>query len=121
MRRSRTRDDETEGIDMTVEPPWGTGVSAVMTPSGTSLMTNIQAYSAGDVTRKALHLALSVLQIDLAWHAGMVSAEAAMECLHHEVGDTVRRSNESTRADSPARADVPRSAEPPMRPRAQHW
>ena len=73
----------------------------MMTPSGASLMTSIQAFSAGDVTREALHLALSALQIDLAWHAGTVSAEAAMECLHHEIGETVRRRNESTRSGSP--------------------
>ncbi len=94
---------------MNVDEAQKTGASTVVTPSGPSLMTSIQAFSAGDVTRQALHLALSALQIDLAWHAGMVSAEAAMECLHQEIGEAVRRRNESTRADSPERADLHRS------------
>ena len=119
MRRSRDRDDETEGVDMTVDPTWGTGVSTVMTPSGTSLMTSTQACSAGDVTRQALQLAVSALQIDLAWHAGMVSAEAAMECLHQEIGKTVRRKNESTRAGSPDGADFHQSPGRPSGLRAQ--
>ena len=72
-------------------------------------MTSIQAFSAGDVTGQALHLALNALQIDLAWHAGMVSGEAAMERLHHEIGETVKRCNESTRAGSPDRTDLPQS------------
>ena len=105
MRRSQTRDDESEGVDKTVDPTWGTGASTVMTPSGTGLMTSIPVCTAGDVTRQALQLASSALQIDLAWHAGMVSAEAAMECLHNEIGETVRRRNASTRAGSPGAAD----------------
>ena len=39
MRRSQTRDDETEGADMTIDPAWGTGSSTAITPSRTSLMT----------------------------------------------------------------------------------
>jgi hypothetical protein len=105
MRRSQIRDDEPEGVDLMVDPTWGTGASTVMTASGKSLMTSLQACSAGDVTRQALQLASSALQIDLAWHAGMVSAEAAMECLHNEIGETVRRRNASTRAGSPDAAD----------------
>jgi hypothetical protein len=119
MRRSRTRDDETEGVDMTVDSTWGTGASTVMTPSESSLMTSIQACSAGDVTRQALQLASSALQIDLAWHAGMVGAEAAMECLHHEIGEAVRRRNESTRAGAPDGADFHQSPGTPTGLRPQ--
>ena len=89
------------------------GMSTPMTAAGTSLMTGTQAFSAGDVTRQAVLLALSALRIDLAWHAGMVGADAAMECLHHEIRDTVSRSNESERAE------VTRSPETPMRLRPQ--
>jgi hypothetical protein len=118
MKRSRTRHDETEGVAMPVDPARRTGSSGAMTPSGTSLMTSIQAYSAGDVTRQALHLALSALQIDVAWHAGTVSAETAMECLHHEIGETVRQRNELARESSLDRADPSRSSGKPTRPRA---
>jgi hypothetical protein len=104
MEHSRTRHDEAERVAMTVGPDRRPGASTAMTPSGTSLMTRIQAFSAGDVTRQALHLALSALQIDVAWHAGTVSAEVAMECLHHEIGETVRRRNESNRSGSSDRA-----------------
>jgi hypothetical protein len=106
MKRSRTRHDETERVAMTVDQARRTGASTV---------TSIQACSAGDVTRQALHLALSALQIDLAWHSGMVSAEAAMECLHHEIGETVRRCSESTRVGSPDRADLSRLPGTPVR------
>jgi hypothetical protein len=119
MERSQTRHDETESVDMPVNRSWNTGASKAMTPSGASLMTSIQTCSAGNVTRQALHLALSALQIDLAWHAGVVSAEAAMECLHHEVGEIVKRRDESTRADSPGEADIPQSPETPSGLRAQ--
>src|SRR5580704_18152650 len=112
MERSRIRHDETGRVAMTVGPDREHGASTPMTAAGTSLMTGIQAFSAGDVTRQALLLALSALRVDLAWHAGMVGAEAAMECLHHEIGETVRRSSDSERAD------LPRSPETPMRPRA---
>ena len=109
LRRSRTRDDKTEGVDVTVDPTWGTGASNEMTPNEKSLMTSTQACSAGDVTRQALQLASSALQIDLAWHAGMVSAEVAMECLHRQIGEAVKRRNESSRAGSDVRADFHQS------------
>lgn len=104
MERSEIPHDEIEEVAVT---PRRTGSSTAMTPNGTILMTSLQGSSAGDITREALHLALSALQIDLAWHAGVTSAEAAMECLHHEIGETVRRRNESTRTSSAERADLP--------------
>jgi hypothetical protein len=113
MERSRTRHEEAGSVAMTVGPEREHGVSTPMTAAGTSLMTGIQAFSAGDVTRQAVLLALSALRIDLAWHAGMVGADAAMECLHHEIGETVRRSNES----KPAELSQP--PEEPTRPRPQ--
>jgi hypothetical protein len=106
MERSRTLSDVTEGAA-------NIGVGSAMTTDGTRPMTSSHAFSAGDVTRQAVLLALSALRIDLAWHAGMVGAEAAMECLHHEIGETVRRSNESI----PAELSQP--PEEPTRPRPQ--
>jgi hypothetical protein len=113
MERSQIRHDETGRVAMTVAPDREHGASSPMTAAGTSLMTGTQAHSAGDVTGRALQLAMSALRIDLAWHAGMVSAEAAMECLHHEIAESVSRSNESERAE------LPRSPETPMRTRPQ--
>jgi hypothetical protein len=113
MERSRTRHEETGSVAMTLGPEREHGMSTPMTAAGTSLMTGTQAFSAGDVTRQAVLLALSALRIDLAWHAGMVGADAAMECLHHEIGETVRRSNESKPAD------LPHPPEKPTRPRPQ--
>jgi hypothetical protein len=104
MERSRTQGDEAERVAMTVGSAQRTGASTAMMQSGTRLMTGTQTFSAGDVTHQALHLALSALQIDLAWHAGVVSAEAAMKCLHHEIGETVKRWGGSPRASSPDRA-----------------
>ena len=95
MEPSRTQRDETEAVDTTVDPAWGPGGSMLMTPRGAGPMTNLRALSVDDVTCQALHLAMSALQIDLAWHAGAMSAEAAMKDLHHEVGKTVRRCNEA--------------------------
>ncbi len=44
-----------------------------------------------EVTCEALHLALSAIHLDIAWHAGVISAEAAMESLHQEIVETVSR------------------------------
>jgi hypothetical protein len=60
-------------------------------------MRSLQAAPDADLTCEALHLALNALHIDIAWHAGMMSAEAAMEDLHREIGKTINRCSESTR------------------------
>src|SRR5580704_8275641 len=52
--------------------------------------TNLRTVPAGDVTSKALHLALNALHIDRAWHAGVMSAEIAMEDLHRAIGRAIR-------------------------------
>ena len=48
--------------------------------------TTLQTVAAGDVTCEALHLALNAIHIDLAWHAGVTSADVAMEDLHRAIG-----------------------------------
>ena len=113
MERSRTRHDETGRVAMTLGPDWEHSASTPMRPTRTSPMRSIQAVSTVDVTQEALHLALSALQIHLAWHAGTVSAEAAMECLHREIGETVGRRNESSPAGSSDRAISLRRLESP--------
>jgi hypothetical protein len=59
--------------------------------------TNLRIAETGDVTCEALHLALNALQIDKAWHAGVISAQAAMEDLHREIGKTINRCDQSAR------------------------
>jgi hypothetical protein len=55
-------------------------------------MTNLQTIPGGDVTCEALHLALRALHIDMAWHAGVMSAEVAMEDLHRAIARASRSS-----------------------------
>jgi hypothetical protein len=38
-----------------------------------------------DVTCRALHLALSAVRLQMAWHAGVISGDAAMEALGREM------------------------------------
>lgn len=63
--------------------------------------TREQGDSVGDVTCEALQLALTALHIDMAWHAGVMSAEASMEALDREVGRTIGQHNRSTRPSAP--------------------
>lgn len=96
MERSRTQHGEIENIAVIVDPDWKNDVSTSMTQRVARPTTSLQPVRARDVTCEALHLALSALHIDIAWHAGVMSAEAAMEGLHREIGKTVNRCNEST-------------------------
>lgn len=68
--------------------------------AGARPMTIAQSESAEDVTCEALHLALSALHIDIAWHAGVMNAEAAMERLHREIGKSINWRSGSTRTGS---------------------
>jgi hypothetical protein len=49
-----------------------------------------------DVTCEALKLALSVIELYIAWHAGVISAEAAMDGLDRDIGKTITRCAGST-------------------------
>ena len=44
-----------------------------------------------DVTCEALEIALSAIHLDVAWHAGVISAEAAMEDLNQKIVKTISR------------------------------
>jgi hypothetical protein len=77
---------ETENVALVVESSWMTQRLAEQT-------TNSQNVLTGDVTCEALHLALKALHIDLAWHAGVLSAEVAMEDLHRAIGRAIRSSS----------------------------
>jgi hypothetical protein len=49
MKRSRTLYDDTDGAAVTVGPARKTGAGGAMTAIGTSLMTSMHAFSAGDI------------------------------------------------------------------------
>ena len=74
---------ETENVALVVESSWMTQRLAEQT-------TNSQNVLTGDVTCEALHLALNALHIDRAWHAGVMSAEVAMEDLHRAIGRAIQ-------------------------------
>jgi hypothetical protein len=57
----------------------------------------LRTVPAENVTCEALHLALNAVHIDLAWHAGAMSAEVAMEDLHRAIGKTINRCDQSAR------------------------
>jgi hypothetical protein len=111
MERPLTEHDATEDVAVMTNSSWVNNVSTLMTPGAAMPMTRQQSVPAGDVTCEALHLALSAIHIDMAWHAGVMSAEASMEALHREVGRTTSRYNRSTRA----RASEAVSRPPPHR------
>ena len=100
MDRSRTKHDETQNVAVAVDSGWVSDASTSMTQRVARPTTSRQAAPAGDVTSEALHLALSALRIDMAWHAGVMSAEAAMEGLHRAIGRTINRCDKSPRAHS---------------------
>jgi hypothetical protein len=116
MERSRTQHDHTELTDVTVDPCGMKGASTLVTPTETRPRMSVQSVSAeDDVTCEAIHLALSALHIDIAWHAGLMSAEAAMEGLHGEIGKSIKWCNGSTRTGSLEQADGHQSRRTPMR------
>jgi hypothetical protein len=71
------------------------------------------ADSDDEVTCDALHLALSAIHLDIAWHTGVISVEAAMESLHREIVEAVSRytrSNQTTASERTSRSPMPASA-----------
>ena len=69
-----------------------------------------------EVTCEALHLALSAIHLDIAWHTGVISVEAAMESLHREIVETVSRCTWSNQIVGPRvsrRSPLPATATRP--------
>jgi hypothetical protein len=93
---------EAENIAIMFDSDWMRDVS--MTQGVAEQTTNLRSRPAGDVTCEALHLALSALHIGMAWHAGVMSAEVAMEDLHRAIGRAIRSS--STGAGRDAARDI---------------
>jgi hypothetical protein len=98
MERPPTEHDATEDAGVISNSSWVNDVSTLVTQGATMPTTRRQGVPAADVTCEALLLALSAIHIDMAWHAGVISAEASMEALDREVGRTTSRYNRSTSA-----------------------
>ncbi|HEV3312319.1 MAG TPA: hypothetical protein VG815_17550 [Chloroflexota bacterium] len=86
MEAPPTERDATDDVAVMANSSWVNDVSTLTTHGAGTPMTRQRGDSAAEVTCEALHLALSAVHIDLAWHAGVVSAEASMEALHRAVG-----------------------------------
>jgi hypothetical protein len=91
MERPPTEPDATEDVAVMADSSWVNDVSPLMTQGVAMPTTREQGVPVGDVTCEALQLALTALHIDMAWHAGVMSAEASMEALDREVGRTTSR------------------------------
>jgi hypothetical protein len=101
MERPPTEQDTTEDVAVMANSSWVNDVSTLMTPGAAMPTTRQRCVPAGDVTCEALHLALTAIHMDMAWHAGVMSAEASMEALHREVGRTTNRYKRPTQASAP--------------------
>jgi hypothetical protein len=84
MEEPPTEHDATDGVAVMANSSWVDDVSTSMAHGAPA--TRGQWVPAAEITCEALHLALSAVHIDLAWHAGAISAEASMEALHRAVG-----------------------------------
>ena len=104
MKGSPTEHDATEDAVVIARSSWVDDVSTLMTQGVAMPTAHDQMVPTGDVTCEALHLALAALHIDVAWHAGVMSAEASMEALDREVGRTTSRYNRSIQAGEPEAA-----------------
>ena len=62
---------------------------------------------------EAMHIALSAIHLDVAWHTGVITIEAAMESLHQEIVDAVSRctwSNRTIGLEVSSRSSMPAAA-----------
>jgi hypothetical protein len=111
MERFRTEEDgATEGI-----------VGANTSRSAKRQITHQKADPDDEMTCEALHLALSAIHLDIAWHAGVMTVDAAMESLHKEIVETVGRYARSNRTIGPEisnRSSMPAAA---MRSKNPLW
>jgi hypothetical protein len=85
MEEAPTEHAATSDVTVMANSSWVNDVST-LTTHGAALPMTRQLGNSAEVSCEALHLALSAVHIDRAWHAGVVSAEASMEALHQAVG-----------------------------------
>ena len=85
-------DDPTEeGHSTTDRSGWLTDVATSMTQGAAVWRTDQHDDPVAVVTCEALEIALSAIQLDVAWHAGVMSAGAAMEDLSRMIVKTINR------------------------------
>jgi hypothetical protein len=107
MEWSPTEHDAAEDAAVIANSSLANDVSALMTQAAAVPTTRLQGSGVGDVTCEALHLALSAIHIDMAWHAGVISADASMEALDREIATTTDRYSRWTRASAPKSRSTP--------------
>jgi hypothetical protein len=84
-------DDPTEVHSSTDRSGWLTEVATSMTQGAAVWRTAQHDDPVAVVTCEALEIALSAIHLDVAWHAGVMSAEAAMEDLSQRIVKTIGR------------------------------
>lgn len=94
-----------EDLAVTNRPSAANDVATLMM-QGTAMSKTVRhGDAAAEVTCEALELALSVIHLEIAWHAGVISSEAAMESLYRQIGMTIGRFTRSPRTRSPEASD----------------
>jgi hypothetical protein len=91
MERLRNKDDPTVGPSATDWSGWLKDVATSMTQGAPAWRTDQHHDPVADVTCEALEIALTAIHLDVAWHAGVMSAEAAMEDLNQKIIKTISR------------------------------
>ena len=91
MEYSRNQHDPTEDPSATDRSGWLKDVATSMTLGAPAWRTDQHDDPVADVTCEALQIALSAIHLDVAWHAGVMSAEAAMEDLNQKIIKTISR------------------------------
>jgi hypothetical protein len=94
MERPRIMDDETDYVPTLVDS--GRMNNVLMTPRPPAVRVGARTGQAPDLEAElsceALKVALCAIQLYIAWHAGVISAEVAMEGLDREIANVTSRS-----------------------------
>jgi hypothetical protein len=91
MGKTRSHDEPTEDPSPTDRSDLLKDVAASMTRGASVWRTDQYDDPVADVTCEALEIAVSAIHLDVAWHAGAISAEAAMEDLNQKIVKTINR------------------------------
>jgi hypothetical protein len=91
MNSLRAQNRPPGSLGPTDESSWLNDVAAPLAQGGTARADGHYDDLGSDVTCDALNLALSAIQIHIAWHAGVISAEAAMDGLDRAIAKSTSR------------------------------
>jgi hypothetical protein len=89
MEKVQAQHDPIEGGAATYGSSSDHDIVTSMAQGAATLATDRDGDTASNVICEALGLALSAIRLDVAWHAGTISAEAAMEGLNREIVSTI--------------------------------